>query len=227
MLALLCGGAAGAQETKWQKNHPRRTEVNKRLNNQNRRIQQGVKSGELNKGQAKQLHQEDKSIRKQERQDAAANGGHITKQQQRQPEPAGKPGEQADLPGKAPRRAMRGHGRVKVYSPDGRVILSCFTCPSSITNSKVRSEKPRVRKRNPLSGTRFVSRLAWGGEHQAGTGPGQDLDAVSGGRLVGSHQLPGQVGVERRGPPDEHHLVPVQAEDGPIDIALGVGLEVH
>jgi hypothetical protein len=58
--------------------------VNKRLNNQNRRIQQGVKSGELNKGQAKQLHQEDKSIRKQERQDAAANGGHITKQQQRQ-----------------------------------------------------------------------------------------------------------------------------------------------
>ena len=83
-LALLCSGAAGAQETQWQKDHPRRAETNKRLGKQNKRIQQGVKSGELDKSQARQLHQEDKAIHKQERQDAAKNGGHITRQQKKQ-----------------------------------------------------------------------------------------------------------------------------------------------
>jgi hypothetical protein len=83
-LALLCPATAGAQEGKWNKNHPRRAQVNKRAANQNKRIDQGVKSGALSQGQAKQLHQEDKSIRKEERQDAARNGGHITRQQQKQ-----------------------------------------------------------------------------------------------------------------------------------------------
>jgi predicted RND superfamily exporter protein len=36
-------------ETEWQKDHPRRTQVNKRLKNQNRRINQGVKNGTLDK----------------------------------------------------------------------------------------------------------------------------------------------------------------------------------
>lgn len=84
-LALLGGGpAAVAQQTQWQKDHPRRQEVNKRLGNQGQRIAQGEKSGELTKGQAKQLHREDKAIRREERQDAARDGGHITRQQQRQ-----------------------------------------------------------------------------------------------------------------------------------------------
>ena len=47
-LALLAAsGPAGAQETQWQKNHPRRAQVNKRLGNQNGRIDQGVRSGKL------------------------------------------------------------------------------------------------------------------------------------------------------------------------------------
>lgn len=81
---VLAALAAPAQAQDWRQNHPRRAEVNGRLNHQDRRIQQGVRNGTLNRGQARQLHQEDRSIRKEERQDAAANGGRITRQQQRQ-----------------------------------------------------------------------------------------------------------------------------------------------
>jgi CRISPR/Cas system-associated endoribonuclease Cas2 len=70
-------------ETEWQKDHPRRTEVNKRLKNQNRRINQGVKNGELTKKQARKLHKEDHQIRQEERDMASQNGGHITKQEQK------------------------------------------------------------------------------------------------------------------------------------------------
>jgi len=70
-------------ETTWQKDHPRRTEVNKRLNNQNQRINQGVKNGTLTKSQAAGLHKEDRQIRQEERDMASQNGGHITKQEQR------------------------------------------------------------------------------------------------------------------------------------------------
>ncbi len=70
-------------ETAWQKNHPRRTEVNKRLANQNSRINQGVKNGTLTKPQAAQLHKDDRQIRQEERDMASQNGGHITKQEQR------------------------------------------------------------------------------------------------------------------------------------------------
>ena len=72
-----------ANETTWQKNHLRRAEVNKRLNNQNRRINQGVKNGTLTKSQAAGLHKEDRQIRQEERDMASQNGGHITKQEQR------------------------------------------------------------------------------------------------------------------------------------------------
>ena len=72
-----------AEETKWQKEHPRRTQVNKRLNKQNKRIKQGVKSGKLTKQQAGQLHKEDRQIRQEERDMASQNGGHITKQEQK------------------------------------------------------------------------------------------------------------------------------------------------
>jgi len=69
-------------DTTWQKNHPRREEVNNRLKNQNRRIHNEVKEGEITRGQAKALHTEDKQIRQEERSMAAQNGGHITKQEQ-------------------------------------------------------------------------------------------------------------------------------------------------
>ena len=83
---LAVGGlatSAMADETQWQKDHPRRTEVNDRLKNQDRRIHNEVKEGELSKGQAHQLHKEDHNIRKEERAMASTNGGHVTKAEQK------------------------------------------------------------------------------------------------------------------------------------------------
>jgi len=70
-------------ETDWQKEHPRRTEVNKREKKQNKRINKKVKEGKMSKGEAKKLHKEDKNIRQEERDMAKQNGGHITKQEQK------------------------------------------------------------------------------------------------------------------------------------------------
>jgi hypothetical protein len=72
-----------ADETQWQKDHPRRTEVNKRLANQNQRIKTERKDGQITKGQAKQLHSEDHAIRQEERSMASTDGGHITKTEQK------------------------------------------------------------------------------------------------------------------------------------------------
>jgi hypothetical protein len=63
--------------------HPRRAEVNARLANQNARIDQEKASGQISGAQAKQLHAQDHAIRTEERADAAVNGGHITKGEQR------------------------------------------------------------------------------------------------------------------------------------------------
>ena len=77
--AGIAGSACAAGTTAWQKNHPRRAEVNARLANQDKRIHNEVKSGEISKTQAVALHAEDHSIRTEERSMAALNGGHITK----------------------------------------------------------------------------------------------------------------------------------------------------
>ncbi len=70
-------------ETQWQKDHPRRTEVNKRLNNQNQRIHNEVKSGQISKARAAKLHHEDHALRTEERTMASTDHGHITKTDQR------------------------------------------------------------------------------------------------------------------------------------------------
>jgi hypothetical protein len=75
--------SAFADETQWQKDHPRRTEVNNRLANQNKRIKNEVKDGQINKSQAQKLHSEDHAIRQEERTMASTNGGHITKTEQK------------------------------------------------------------------------------------------------------------------------------------------------
>jgi hypothetical protein len=78
--ALLTGNAFA--DTTWQKDHPRRTEVNARLNNQDRRIHQDVKDGDMSRSQAAALHQDDRQIRTEERDMASQNGSHITKGEQ-------------------------------------------------------------------------------------------------------------------------------------------------
>src|SRR5271169_4821889 len=82
-LAVLAAvaGTASAEDT-WQKNHPRRTQVNHRLDNQDKRIHNDVKNGTLTKGQAASLHKEDHQVRQEERDMASQNGGHITKPEQ-------------------------------------------------------------------------------------------------------------------------------------------------
>ena len=70
-------------ETQWEKNHPRRDQVNDRLANQDKRIHQEVKEGEMSKAKAARLHKEDRQVRKEERVMASQNGGHITRKEQK------------------------------------------------------------------------------------------------------------------------------------------------
>ncbi len=70
-------------ETSWEWNHPRRDQVNDRLENQNRRINREYREGEISRGQARALHWEDRQVRREERTMASLNGGHITRSEQR------------------------------------------------------------------------------------------------------------------------------------------------
>lgn len=83
--AIIVGiaGTARAADTQWDKDHPRRAEVNGRLANQNARIRTEVKEGEMSPAKAAALHHEDHQIRGEERAMASQNNGHITKQEQR------------------------------------------------------------------------------------------------------------------------------------------------
>jgi hypothetical protein len=53
-------------------------EPNHRLHRQHRRIRQGVKSGQLTKGEARHLRKEDREIHHEERDMRAVNGGKLT-----------------------------------------------------------------------------------------------------------------------------------------------------
>ena len=71
-----------AQEGKWDRKHPRRDQVNDRLANQNKRIKDEVKEGDMSKAQAVRLHKKDHQIRMEERRMARRNDGHLTKEEQ-------------------------------------------------------------------------------------------------------------------------------------------------
>lgn len=83
--AVFIIGAAGPSfaGTAWQNSHPRRVEVNHRLSNENHRINQDRREGELSRSQARQLHREDGQIRQEERDMAAQDHGHLTRADQR------------------------------------------------------------------------------------------------------------------------------------------------
>lgn len=85
LLATLAGvaGTSNAEETNWQKAHPRRTEVNERLATQHARIRQEVREGKITHAQAHDLRKEDRQIRREERLMASQNNGHITRSEQR------------------------------------------------------------------------------------------------------------------------------------------------
>jgi CRISPR/Cas system-associated endoribonuclease Cas2 len=75
--------SAAFAENAWERAHPRRDQVNDRLQNQNHRINQAYHEGELTRTQARQLHRDDHQIRQEERYMASQNGGHITRAEQR------------------------------------------------------------------------------------------------------------------------------------------------
>jgi hypothetical protein len=82
-LIALVGAAGGASAETWNQRHPRRAEVNARLDNQNRRINEERREGELTAGQARRLHAKDRTIRREERFMASQNHGGITRAEQR------------------------------------------------------------------------------------------------------------------------------------------------
>jgi hypothetical protein len=84
-LFIACMGFANismAQDGSFAKNHPRRSEVNHRLNNQDHRIDKKVKNGQMSRREAHNLHRRDHQMRKEERRMASHHGGHITKREQ-------------------------------------------------------------------------------------------------------------------------------------------------
>ena|SRR5437868_9802227 len=86
VLATVAAGMAGgamANDTRWEKQHPRRDQVNDRLAKQNKRIRGEMKEGEMSHAKAGRLHREDRQIRQEERDMASQNGGHITRQEER------------------------------------------------------------------------------------------------------------------------------------------------
>ena len=82
-LGLVLSAATSASAAAFNRTHPRRAEVNHRLAVQNARIRHGVKKGTITPQEATQLHAEDRSVRAEERTDAAQHDGHITKAEQR------------------------------------------------------------------------------------------------------------------------------------------------
>jgi len=81
-LAMPFAGTASAQ-TSWNATHPRRAEVNYRLANQDRRIHQEVREGEMSHVEAVNLDWDDHQIRREERDMASQNGSHIRRQEDR------------------------------------------------------------------------------------------------------------------------------------------------
>lgn len=84
-LGLISSAAltANASAATWAQAHPRRAEVNQRLANQNARVAVGRADGQLSRGQARALHAEDRTIRREERFDARLDGGHVTRAEKR------------------------------------------------------------------------------------------------------------------------------------------------
>jgi hypothetical protein len=86
LASLFIAGAAvpAFAETAWDRYHPRRFEVNRRIANQEHRITQERREGEISHGQAHAERAQLAGIRAQERYDARFDGSHITRGEQGQ-----------------------------------------------------------------------------------------------------------------------------------------------
>jgi hypothetical protein len=83
LIGVLCaalGSAMAVAQTV--PDHPRVNEVNQRLDNQQQRIDNGLKNGTMTGAQAARDEQHDANIAKRESVDEAKHGGHLTKGEQ-------------------------------------------------------------------------------------------------------------------------------------------------
>ena len=88
---LMFVGAAAAQQDntsgagpgKVDPGHPRVNQVNRREQNQQNRIANGVKSGQLTSGETRRLERGEQRLQNNEKKDMAKDNGHLTKQDQR------------------------------------------------------------------------------------------------------------------------------------------------
>jgi CRISPR/Cas system-associated endoribonuclease Cas2 len=77
-------GTSGAGPGKVDPGHPRVNEVNAKEGNQQQRIANGVRSGQLTPGETARLERGEQRLQQNEKKDMAADGGHLTKQDKRQ-----------------------------------------------------------------------------------------------------------------------------------------------
>jgi hypothetical protein len=82
-LAGVLGFAGAASASTWGQEHPRRVEVNRRLNHQANRIADQELIGNLSPRRAAHLLHADNQVRREERLMASQNRGHITRLEQR------------------------------------------------------------------------------------------------------------------------------------------------
>jgi hypothetical protein len=71
-------------ESVWDRNHPRRDQVNDRIAHQERRITHELREGEITRGQAHAMRLQERGIRAEERAAARLHGDHITRVEQAQ-----------------------------------------------------------------------------------------------------------------------------------------------
>ena len=76
------GTTSGAGPGVYDPGHPRVNQVNTREQNQQNRIANGVKSGQLTPGETSRLENKEARIQRQEKRDMAKNNGHLTKVEQ-------------------------------------------------------------------------------------------------------------------------------------------------
>ena len=81
-IALMAFANISMAQDGFAKNHPRRSQVNRRLQNQDHRINQAWKRGDISRRQAYHMHQRDYRIRRDERKMAYRHDGHITRHEQ-------------------------------------------------------------------------------------------------------------------------------------------------
>ena len=81
-LTVGAGISSASAETRFQDNHPRRAEVLARAHNEDRRITDARRDGDLNARQAHRLRVADRHVVRQEQRMAARHGGYITRHEQ-------------------------------------------------------------------------------------------------------------------------------------------------